>query len=268
MVRSLENTKPESADDGRIVQSVARAIRLLKYMATVGKPLSLSLLARSVEMSKPAAFHLLRTLQLQGIVHKNEDATYELSWGLWELGASVTRNLDVVQAARHHLDQLAEATGEVVLLSIRDGSSVIYLDRTEAGAGFGAVMVANSGRRSSLHANASGKLLLAFAPQSVIDDVMSQPLRQFSSATITDPLVLNNQLGEIRRDNFSSCWQEQELGVSSIAVPIRDYSGGVVAAVAVAGPAARVNRQVLARLSAPLLAAGAHISRDLGAIIR
>lgn len=266
MARSLENTQPDTKDDGRIVQSVARAVTLLKYMATVGKPLRLGLLARSVNTSKPATFHLLRTLQLQGLVRKNEDATYELSWGLWELGASVTRNLDVAQVARRHLDQLAEATGEIVLLSIRDGSSVIYLDRVESQPSFGAVVLANSGRRSSLHANASGKLLLAFSPQSVIQEVLSQPLRKFSSATITDPLVLNKQLGEIRRDNFAGCWQEQEVGISSLAVPVRDYSGGVVAAVAVAGPAARVNKQAISKMGPALVAAGKQISKDLGAI--
>lgn len=268
MARSLENTQQEPAADGRIVQSVARAIKLLKYMAAVGKPLPLALLARSAEMSKPAAFHLLRTLQLQGIVQKNDDATYALSWGLWELGASVTRNLDVVQVARHHLDQLSESSGEVVLLGIRDGSSVIYLDRTEPQSGFGAIVVAHSGRRSSLHANASGKLLLAHAPEAVIDEVLAQPLRQFSSATITDPNVLKEHLEQIRREHIASCWQEQELGVSSIAVPVRDYSGSVIAAVALAGPAERVNPAAMDRIAAPLIAAGKQVSRALGAVAR
>lgn len=264
-MKSLENTTtpPETGDDTRIVQSVARAVRLLKAMSRAGRPMSLSDLARAVEMSKPAAYHLLRTLVLEGLVRKRDDSMYELSWGLWELGASVTRNVDLVQVSRLHLDRLAESTGEAVLLSILDGDAVLYLDRGNFNTGFN--MLANSGRRSSLHANASGKVLLSHCSRERIDRVLAGPLKAFTSATITDPQELRRELGRVREQEFASCWQEQELGVSSVAVPIRDYSGDVVAALALAGPAGRVNRQSLSRLVSALSDEARQISRQLGA---
>lgn len=263
-MRSLENKSEKvPADDARIVQSVARAAQMMKAMAGSTRPLTLSELARQVSMSKPAAFHLLRTLVVEGLVRKREDASYELSWGVWELGASVTRNLDIVKISRFHLDRLAESTGESILLSVLDGHSVIYLDRSQANSGFS--MIAGTGRRSSLHANASGKVLLAHSGRDFIDEILSTPLTAFTSATITDPLELNQELGQVRTQGFAVCWQEQELGVSSLGVPIRDYSGGVVAALALAGPAGRVNRQSANKLVTALSAEAQHIARELGA---
>lgn len=266
MAKNLENRAATSAateNDPRVVQSVARAVRLMKHMAQSGRPLGLGVLARVAELSKPATYHLLRTLVLEGLVSKREDASYELSWGLWELGASVTRKLDLVQVARHHLDVLAEETGEATLLSILDHHSVIYLDRGDNRTS--STMVADSGRRSSLHANASGKLLLAFSRQEFINEVLSTPLQSFTSATVTDPDELNRQLGTVREREIAWCWQEQEIGISSIAAPIRHYSGDVVAAVALAGPAARVNRAALPRLSGILTHTAQQISKELGA---
>ncbi|MFV0425540.1 MAG: IclR family transcriptional regulator [Beutenbergiaceae bacterium] len=266
MRRNLENQGSridEPIDDPRVVQSVARAVRVMKHMAQSGKPLGLGVLARTANLSKPATYHLLRTLVIEGLVSKRPDSTYELSWGIWELGASVTRRLDLVQIARHHLDTLAEESEEVVLLSILDRHSVIYLDRGEVRSAI--PIVADSGRRSSLHANASGKLLLAFSEPNFIEEVLSEELQSFTSATVTDPKELLGQLAAIRERELAWCWQEQEIGVSSIAAPIRQFGGKVVAALALAGPAARMNRATMPRLSGKLTATAQLISRELGA---
>ena len=130
----------------RIVRSVARAAALLKALAARGKPMGLSDLARAIEISKPATFHLLRTLELEGFVAKSAEATYQLDWGLYELGSAVIRSVDLTRVTRLHLDRLAEETGEAVLLSILDGESVLYLDRGQSTESF--TMVANVGRRS------------------------------------------------------------------------------------------------------------------------
>lgn len=248
------------------MQSVVRAIRLLKALSRGNKPMTLSDLARAVKMSKPAAYHLARTLVLEGMLVKRTDGSYELGWGLWELGSAVVRSTDLVRTSRFHLDHLAEVTGEAVLLSVLDGHSVIYLDRGQASQNF--EMLANTGRRSSLHANASGKLLLAYAAEGLIDEVLSFPLRAFTTNTITDGRKLREALREVRRHDVAACWQEQEIGMSSIAVPIRDYTRNVVAALAIAGPAARVNKNGQARLVKLLKAEATAVSEQLGFPVR
>ena len=262
---SVENADPPSdaVETGpRVVRSVARAAALLKALAARGKPMGLGELAKSIGISKPATFHLLRTLEIEGFIAKSADATYQLDWGLYELGSSVIRSVDLNRIARTHLDRLAEETGEAVLLGILDGDSVLYLDRGQATESFS--MIANVGRRSPLHTNASGKVLLAHQSDEFIADVLSSELASNTPATICDPVVLDKQLHEVRREGFATCWQEQELGLCSIAVPIFYYTGKVCASIAVAGPAERVTKRSVSRIVARLNEEAHAISVQLG----
>lgn len=221
-------------------------------------------LAQSISISKPATFHLLRTLELEGFVAKGTDATYQLDWGLYELGSAVIRSVDLNRIARIHLDRLAEESGEAVLLGILDGHSVLYLDRGQATESFS--MVANIGRRSPLHTNASGKVLLAYQEQGFIDEVLATNLTANTPATIVNPDVLEKELREARRDGYATCWQEQELGLCSVAVPIFDYSGKACASMAIAGPAERVTKRALAGLVNRLHEEAHEVSVQLGAV--
>jgi IclR family KDG regulon transcriptional repressor len=248
----------------RIVRSVARAAALLKALAARGKPMGLSDLARSIGISKPATFHLLRTLEIEGFVAKHPDATYQLDWGLYELGSAVIRSVDLTRVTRIHLDRVAEETGEAVLLSILDDDSILYLDRGQSTESFS--MVANVGRRSPLHTNASGKVLLAYQDQPFIARVLATKLSANTPTTICDPHELEQQLLEARRDGYATCWQEQELGLCSIAVPIFDYTGRACAAMAIAGPAERVTKDWVPTIVRRLHEEAHEISVKLGAL--
>ncbi len=259
----INSTEPESGP--RIVRSVARAAALLKVLAAHGRPMGLGDLASAIRISKPATFHLLRTLELEGFVAKSADAVYSLDWGLYELGSAVIRSVDLTRVARLHLDRLAEETGEAVLLSILDGGSVLYLDRGQSTESF--TMVANVGRRSPLHTNASGKVLLASQDQDFIEAVLAKPLPANTAATVSTPRELEAQLLDARRDGYATCWQERETGLSSVAVPIFDYTGRVCAAMAIAGPAERVGKESVPGLVKRLREEAQQISAKLGAVV-
>ncbi|MGO4384403.1 IclR family transcriptional regulator [Specibacter sp. RAF43] len=246
-----------------MVHSVSRAVGLLKRLAVEGEPMALGDLARAVGLSKPATFHMLRTLELEGFISKTPAATYQLDWGLYELGSSVLHSVDLTRAARAHLDHLAEITGEAVLLSILDGDSLLYLDRGQAVESFS--MVANMGRRSPLHTNASGKVLLAFQPAEFIAKFLGRRLIPRTQATLIDPRELNQMLAAVRLNGYSTCWEEEEIGLCSVAVPIRDYTGEVCAAMAIAGPARRVNAGAAEPLIRLLQDEAELISQRLGA---
>ena len=263
-ITESEDSSSKQSDSGpRIVRSVARAAALLKVLAGNGRPMGLGDLASSIGISKPATFHLLRTLELEGFIAKSADAAYRLDWGLYELGSAVIRSLELTRVARLHLDRLAEASGEAVLLSILDGDSVLYIDRGQSTESF--TMVANIGRRSPLHTNASGKVLLAYQDQRVIDAVLSMPLPANTPATVSTRGELEAQLLAARRDGYATCWQEQEAGLSSVAVPVFDYTGRVCAAIAIAGPAERVSKKSISNLVNRLREEAQEISTKLGA---
>lgn len=254
-------------DDGvsapRTVQSVTRAVTVLKEIGRTTEPSSLSDLARSVQLSKPAVYNLLKTLEIEGLVRKGPDARYSLDWGMYELGTAVLRGVDVSRVARLHLDRLAVRSGEATLLAILDSGSVLYLDRGQSTETFS--MVANMGRRSPLHSNASGKVLLAGQDPEVIDRILQEPLQRSTPQTIVDPRALRRELDHVRRQGYALCSQEQEVGLSSVSVPIRDHTGSVHAALTVAGPSARVEHRVESELVDLLRCEAREISRQLGA---
>jgi DNA-binding IclR family transcriptional regulator len=245
----------------RVVRSVVHASGLLKALHKSGRPTSLSDLARKIELSKPATYVLLKTLESAGLIVQDSTARYELSWGLYELGSAVIRPLGLARIARMHLDHLAQSTGEAVLLGILDNATVLYLDRGQAGEPF--TMIANIGRRSPLHTTASGKVLLAHQPTDYIDSFTAGPLAPTTSLTITDAERLKAELGRVRTRGYATCGQEQEIGLSSIAVPVFDPAGDVPAALALAGPTSRLTPDKLPGLLAELKTTAQRISRQL-----
>jgi DNA-binding IclR family transcriptional regulator len=265
------NDRPESARSttnngrNRRVQSVDHAIDLLD--ALVDAPAAgrgVSELARLAGLNKATTHHLLLTLESRRMVMKDpRSATYRLGWALHEYGTLVSRRSDVARIARPYLDEVAQETKESVLLGIRVERFVQYLDRGDSHGGF--TMMATTGMRSPLHSNASGKLLLAFCDAGFVDDFLAGPLESFTPHTLTDPTAIRAQLDVIRRDRYATCWEERELGLSSVSVPIVDHTGRVHASLTVAGPAGRVTDDSLERLMIPLRSAATAISAQLGA---
>ncbi|MDW5597420.1 IclR family transcriptional regulator [Conexibacter stalactiti] len=248
----------------RRVQAVDHAIDVLEAIAqAAGAQTGVSDIARRTGLSKATVHHLLGTLETRRMVIKDpQTSTYRLGWSLYELGSVVVRGTDVSRVARPILDRLAVETSESVLLGILDGDSVLYLDRGDAPHGF--QMVATAGRRSPLHATASGKLLLAFADEATVGAYLERPLQRFTDDTITDPDVLRRQLDVIRRDGYATCWQERELGLCSVAVRLRNHLGETVASLTLVGPAGRLTPENVDAHVAPLREAEREIEQQLG----
>ncbi|BCB75304.1 DNA-binding transcriptional regulator KdgR [Phytohabitans flavus] len=235
-------------------------------MAAAGRDIGVSDLARRTGLTKASVYSILTTLETRHVVVRDPDtARYRLSWGLYVLGATVARDSDLLWAARPLLNGLAEATGETVLLGILDEKTVLHLDRAESSSGLR--MVANIGRRSPLHATASGKVLLAWQPESVVNRLLDGELRRYSRNTITDPKELLNQLAVVRERGYGGNWQEYEIGLCSIAVPLHDHTGEVVGALTLAGPAQRLTPRSVKRQLKPLSETAESIEKRLGARI-
>lgn len=257
MISAEAPSQDLAVSEPRVVRSVVHASSLLKALYKAGRPTTLSDLARKIGLSKPATYALLKTLEAAGFISRDAAARYQLGWGVYELGSAVIRPIELARIARLHMDHLAERTGEAVLLGILDNDRVLYLDRGQDTESF--TMVAGIGRRSPLHTNASGKVLLAYQDSDYIDTVTARPLAATTSLTITEPLVLKEELARARERGYATCGQEQEIGLSSIAVPV--FGAGVVlAALAIAGPTGRFTPDKLPGLLSALKSTAAEIS--------
>ena len=264
MVDSTQLAGPESRRGPRRIQAVDHGIDLLNCLARSGRPMGVSDLARKTGLSKATVHHLLATFESRRFVMQDPNTShYRLAWALYELGSSVVRDVELSRVARPYLDRLAAQTGESVLLGILDDDSVLYLDRGEAPGGLR--MMANAGRRSPLHATASGKVLLAYcADAELIERVLASDLPRLTQTTDIEPEALRRQLVQVRTRGYATCWQEREVGLCSVAVPLRDYTGQVVGSLTLAGPAARLTRRTLQAHLSPLRVTARDIELHIG----
>jgi DNA-binding IclR family transcriptional regulator len=246
-----------------VVNSVQHAARIMRILAASADPMTMSDVARRINLSKTATYHLLKTLEIEKFVARDSGARYRLSWGVYELGSAVIRSIDLTRVARVHVDKLAANTGEVVLIGIVDEGTVLYLDRV---ASTGATsMLASAGRRTALHATASGKLLLAYERESFVQATIDAGLPRRTAATICDAEALRAELGRIRICGYATCWKEFDNALSSVAAPLIDYSGRVIAALAIAGSSKRITQAALPGILEQLAATAESISAELGA---
>ena len=246
------------------LSSVGNAARLLKVFLSREKELGVSELARRLGLGKSTVHRLLTTLVSEGLVEQNaETGAYRLGLVMFELGQAVRVHMDLHAAVGPVLAALREETHESCQVGILDGHEVVYVDRLESSHTLR--LMNETGRRVPVHCTSSGKVLLAHLSPEALDRVLAAaPLTRLTPRTVVDPALLRADLDKVRARGWSEAVEEREIGVASIAAPIRDTSGLVVAAVSIGGPAARMGAQQRRRLADTVVEAGEAASRRLG----
>jgi IclR family KDG regulon transcriptional repressor len=246
------------------LSSVRNAARLLCAFTPADRELGVSELARRLGLGKSAVHRLLTTLAQERLVEQNPaTGRYRLGIKLHELGAIVSSHLDLHEAVAPHLDDLRNITGETVHVAILDGDEVVYVERRESPQTLR--LFSRVGHRNHAHCTSTGKVLLAYLPPDELDRILAlRPLERKTRYTITDRGRLRQELERVRRRGFAKNENESELGVVSVAAPIRDASGRVVAAVSTAGPELRLARDGMRSVTHETLAAAERISERLG----
>jgi len=161
------------------------------------------------------------------------------------------------------LAALREQTRESSQVGILDGHEVVYVDRLESPQTLR--LFTETGRRVPAHCTSSGKVLLAYLDGAALDRVLARmPLPALTPRTIADRATLVKELARVRQRGWAEAIEEREIGVASVAAPVRDASGAVVAAVSIGAPSVRLGPAVRRPLVPILLEAGEAISRRLG----
>lgn len=218
------------------VQVLERALALLEALAA--GPAGAQELARMTGLPRSTVFRLLGDLANANYATRDPDGRFRLGLKLLELGNAVHDQLRLTGVARTLLEALRDATSLTVTMTIREGTDAICIERLESPLAIRFTIAI--GRRTPLHAGAQGRVLLAYAPAEVLDDVLSRPLARLAGGTITDAGVLSTNLALIRERGFAISDAEVNDGARGIAAPVRDRSGQVIAAIAVAGPVHQV----------------------------
>jgi len=255
----------KSANDNKVagLQSVIRTFEIVEYLAQNNEA-GITELSNDLGQSKSTTYRFLSTLKSLGYVRQNrKNDKYTLSHRLFEISSKAMGHNDTITVARPILEQLANESCESVHLSVLERNTIVYIDKIDSA--YSLRMFSHIGRSAPAHCTAMGKALLAYQPESFIDELFSNgELRAYTANTITDKDKLKKSLTQIRRRGVAVDNEEYEDGLKCVAAPIRDYNSGVIASFCVAGPSIRLRQSVIKRLKEQVAQASEEISRRLG----
>jgi DNA-binding IclR family transcriptional regulator len=246
------------------LQSVDRAIAILKSFSLDQPERGVSELSREMGLHKSIVSRLLKTLEQGGLVFRDpETERYRLSVNLIALAAQVVSSLEVRELARPWLHQLAEACQETVNLSVLEAGQIVNIEQSlpqrREVRSFGWV-----GQSMAPHATAAGKVLLAYLPPAELDGILAKGLTRLTRQTLTNPKALQRELARVRQQGYGVANEELETGLNAVATPIWDHRGQVIASINIAGPAYRVTPETFPQLAAQLKEVTDKISGQLG----
>jgi len=253
-----------AGNSARAGTSVAsRVLAVLGAFDTDHRELTLTELARRAELPLATAFRLVGELVEWGALVRRGSGEYVVGRRLWDLGLLAPVQSGLRQVASPFLHDLYGATFATVHLAVRDGVTVLYVDRLSGHVSV--PVVSQVGSRLPLHATGVGKVLLAHAPDDVVARVLTN-LTRITPYTVTQPGRLRAELRRVHRDGFAQTSEEMSLGACSVAVPIRAPGGPVVAALGLVVPSLRRGRpRLVAALQVAAQGIGRSIDLPLGA---
>ncbi len=245
------------------LSSVANALRLMKAFSGDDTEIGISALAQRLGLAKSTVHRLAATLITEGMLEQDpENGKYRLGLALFELGALVRRKMDVTNEARPFLKALRDSTGETIHLAVLDHASVLYINKMESRQAIR--MSSDIGGRAPAYCTADGKALLAFQPEELLVQIFKNGFPARTPNTITDLAALRRDLAAIRACGYAIDNEESEIGMRSVAAPIRTHSGAVVASLSIAGPTHRVSKKALVSHAREVVRAADAISQRLG----
>jgi IclR family pca regulon transcriptional regulator len=246
------------------VESLARGLDVLRAFDENHREMSLAEVASATELARPTARRLLLTLEELGYV-RSLDGTFSLTPKVITLGTAYVASLGLWEVARPHLEALVKQTGESSSMAQLDGSDIIYVARVSVPKII--ALRVDIGTLFPAPQTSQGKVLLAALSPAELDDVLAIPSRSGLPRYIGKSReALDEELRQVRAGGWALADEELAPGVRSIAVPVRDGTGAVRAAMNVTVHAAETSTEHLLEAHLPkLLVAGSDVSADWAA---
>lgn len=267
---TIEPTLGEDPTDGTAASLVKSADRVLRIFDVIGSrgPLTFSEVAATLGLPASSTHNLLKTLARREYLRLDpDDRRYHLGLRLWEVAQAYVATNSLPRLAQPFMDRVVAETGETVQLARLDGVENVYLAISESPQPM--KLVSAVGKRLYAHATGLGKVLLAdLSTDELRRRLDSVALPAFTANTIVDPDALLAELAEVRHRDYAVDNEEYVIGCRCIAMPIRDASGRVVAAMSVSIPTPRYGPELADRTHRALRVAVDELSARLGHVAR
>ncbi len=216
-----------------ILQSVQRGLQILKLFTSSNPVWSITDIAKTLELSKSTVSRIISDLIEEGYIEKTRNK-YRLGFSLLCLSGVITSHLEIHKESRDTLKELVHKVGETAHIAILEDLEITYLHKVECKNPV--KLLTNIGKKNPPTSTGSGKILLAYQPETVLQDLIDAGLPKMGPNSITDPQQLRQELQNVRKKGYSFCIDEMQKDIISIGAAIRDYTNEVVAAVSLVGP--------------------------------
>ncbi|WP_211225339.1 IclR family transcriptional regulator [Maridesulfovibrio zosterae] len=244
------------------ISTLQRSMVILEYLADHGTA-SASELIENSGIPKSTAYLLLKEMLQLRLISQDNRGHYRLWVRLIALGERASEQLDIRETSRPHLERLMETTGLLCHFGIFDGDTAYYILKIESQ---GSISVRSYvGKRLSLYRSGLGKCLLAWQPEDMRENIISNTVfERATPTTIVTPEALREELTLIRTQGWGFDNSEDEPSVRCVAAPVFDARAHIAGAISVVGTSMQVSDAVVPVLKEQVMACAREISRDLG----
>jgi IclR family pca regulon transcriptional regulator len=252
---------PRSGTGPDFIEALARGLEVIAAFRPGQQAMSLTEVATATGLARPTARRILLTLEELGYV-RSCGGGYTLTPRVLDLGVAYVRATGLWEVARPHMERLVERTHESCSIAQLDGSDIVYVARVAVPKIVG--LSVQIGTRFPALPTSLGKVLLAALPPAELEEALAEPSRSGLHARWQpDRAERDAELREVRARGWSLTDEQLALGIRSVAAPLRDGAGGVVASINVNTHAAETPVERLVDEYLPLLLhAAGEISAD------
>jgi IclR family acetate operon transcriptional repressor len=249
-------------------EPAARAIDVLIWLAdhavsSTGDTWGVRQVAREMNTSPSTIYRIFQIFESRDLVTKSEDGRYTPGLELFRICQVFSQRLSPVKIAKPHLEKLAIACGETVLLAAYGAKrgQMIVIDIIDAPHPLRWVVSTNQWR--TVHSGATGLAILAFLPEDERQAIYHRGLERFTDQTLATPENLELEAAKIRARGYAYSRGQRARGAVGLAAPIFDAGGDVFGDVCLTIPEGRFDPSHEPKLGSLLVSTAAAISTDL-----
>jgi IclR family pca regulon transcriptional regulator len=245
----------DALTDPSFMTSLARGLAVVRAFSDSGKPQTIAQISQKTGIPRAAVRRCLHTLKQLGYVDA-ELNNFSLRPKVLTLGYSYLSSTPLTVSSQPYLNNISRTLAESSSLAVLDEGEVLYVARSAASRVMSVAL--NTGSRLPAYCTSLGRVMLAHLPPEELDAYLARvKLKPMTERTVVNQTKLRDVLADVRHDGYAVVDEELELGLRSIAVPVRGASGNVLAALNVGAQAARISVQQMKQEFLPVLLRGA-----------
>jgi DNA-binding IclR family transcriptional regulator len=226
-------------DSRTYATSLLKGVKLLSLFSPERREWGVTELSVALRVAKSTVSRIAHTLEAEGFLTRSANGErFRLGIRLWELGCvALDENSGFQERARSCLEALVVASGESAQAAILDRLEVVYVDKVDAPQSLRPYT--SLGARFPAHCTATGRVLLAYAPDADLTRLIKKGLRRYTERTVSDGSELRAELARVRSQGYAVNRGEWRADIGGIAAPVRDRSRAVIGAIGVTIPLTR-----------------------------